>query len=117
MLTGSVPLLKQQQQYTNDHCVRHLTLLLPLLLLLPLRLLQAGNKSMLAYRSDIGIPGYTGKCCCLLCRAEAPPAHNIIPYPSHLLPACMLTHRLLPRLEHCACAHQRQQQAHGAAAT
>lgn len=24
---------------------------------------QAGNKSMLAYRSDIGIPGYTGKCC------------------------------------------------------
>ena len=26
----------------------------------PLRAAQAGNKSALAYRSDIGIPGYTG---------------------------------------------------------
>ena len=29
-------------------------------LLEPLRVLQAGNKSALSYRCDIGVPGYTG---------------------------------------------------------
>lgn len=89
---------------------------------------------MLAYRSDIGIPGYTGNWGALLSghgnatvlkrtpnRAQLPATlacatmtgdHTYQQARMAVIMLCTFTCRVLPRLEYCACPHQWQQQAH-----